>query len=67
MARIRPPGTGAAYAVATPRFGDPAPGYLMPRVEREMNWRWDVPTWVWILLIVLLVLALTGGVGVYRR
>jgi hypothetical protein len=27
----------------------------------------DMPTWVWILLIVLLVLVLFGGVGYGRR
>ena len=27
----------------------------------------DMPTWLWILLIVLLVLALTGGIGYRRR
>jgi flagellar basal body-associated protein FliL len=29
--------------------------------------RTDMPTWVWILLIVLLVLVLFGGVGYGRR
>jgi len=27
----------------------------------------DMPTWLWILIIVLLVLALFGGVGYGRR
>jgi hypothetical protein len=26
-----------------------------------------MPTWLWVLIIVLVVLALFGGVGVYRR
>jgi hypothetical protein len=29
--------------------------------------REDMPTWLWIVLIVLLVLALTGGIGYRRR
>jgi type VI protein secretion system component VasF len=41
-------------------------GYL-PAVEPTAREERRMPTWVWILLIVLLVLVLFGGVGYGRR
>jgi hypothetical protein len=42
------------------------PATAVPRRENESEVR-EMPVWAWVLLIILVVLLLTGGIGYGRR